>query len=162
VTGPGSTRPEPAWRAPRDAAAAERAQVVVAGRVRVPTGPVAAPTTVAGLDVSYAKGSDRVVAAAVVVDATTGAVVEEALADGTAEFPYVPGLLAFREVPMLLRVLDRLTTQVDLLLCDGQGLAHPRRCGGRLPPRRADRAAGRRLREEPPGRRAPRTRPAAR
>jgi deoxyribonuclease V len=91
--------------------------------------PVPAPPTVVGLDISYEIGSDRLVAAAVVVDARTGAVVEEVVVDGTATFPYVPGLLAFREVPMLLRALERLTTSVGLLLCDGQGLAHPRRCG---------------------------------
>jgi deoxyribonuclease V len=97
--------------------------------VRIPSAPVPAPATVAGLDISYEVGSDRAVAAAVVVDAGSGSVLEEAVVEGTADFPYVPGLLAFREVPMLLRVLDRLTAPVGLLLCDGQGLAHPRRCG---------------------------------
>jgi deoxyribonuclease V len=108
---------------------AERVQAELAALVDVPEAPVPPPLTVAGLDVSYEVGSDRVVAAAVLVDAADGRVVEEALVEGRAEFPYVPGLLAFREVPLLLRVLDRLTTAPDLLLCDGQGIAHPRRCG---------------------------------
>jgi deoxyribonuclease V len=103
-------------------------QVELAERVSIPGGPVAAPETVTGLDISYETGSSRVAAAAVVVD-PDGTVLEEAVVEGTAEFPYVPGLLAFREVPMLLRVLERLTAPVGLLLCDGQGLAHPRRCG---------------------------------
>ena len=101
----------------------------VAVRVEVPDAPVPAPATVAGLDVSYEVGSDRVVAAAVVVEVDGGRIVEEVLVEGRAEFPYVPGLLAFRETPLLLRALDRLATAPDLLLCDGQGIAHPRRCG---------------------------------
>ncbi len=119
----------PGGRHPGSVAEAEVVQREVAARVRIPAGPVPAPRTVAGLDISYRTDSDRVAAAAVVVDLGTGEVVEEVVVDGVVEFPYVPGLLAFREVPMLLRVLDGLTTPVDLLLCDGQGLAHPRRCG---------------------------------
>jgi deoxyribonuclease V len=117
------------WRDPGTVAEAEAVQREVAARVRIPTGPVAAPRTVAGLDISYRKDSDLVVAAAVVVDTASLDVVEEAVVEGAVSFPYVPGLLAFREVPMLLRALERLSTAVDLLLCDGQGLAHPRRCG---------------------------------
>jgi deoxyribonuclease V len=44
-------------------------------------------------------------------------------------FPYVPGLLSFREIPVVLKVLDKLSQRPDLLLCDGQGIAHPRRMG---------------------------------
>jgi deoxyribonuclease V len=117
------------WRSPGSVAEAEAVQQEVAARVRIPTEPAPPPRTVAGLDISYAKDSERVVAAAVVVDAGTLEVVEEVVVGGTVGFPYVPGLLAFREIPMLLRALESLTTPVDLLLCDGQGLAHPRRCG---------------------------------
>jgi deoxyribonuclease V len=117
------------WRSPGSVAEAEAVQQETAARVRIPTEPVPAPRTVAGLDISYVKDSDRVVAAAVVVDAGTLDVIEEVVVEGAVAFPYVPGLLAFREIPMLLRALDGLTTPVDLLLCDGQGLAHPRRCG---------------------------------
>lgn len=49
--------------------------------------------------------------------------------EGVAAFGYRPGLLAFREVPILIQVLEQLRGTPDLLLCDGQGLAHPRRCG---------------------------------
>ncbi len=101
----------------------------MAARVAIPVGPIPVPRTVVGLDISYRTDSDRVAAAAVVVEIESLAVVEEAVLDGTATFPYVPGLLAFREAPLLLDVLEQLRTQVDLLLCDGQGLAHPRRCG---------------------------------
>jgi deoxyribonuclease V len=116
-------------RPPRSVAEAEDQQRDLAARVRIHTDPVPAPPTVVGLDISYETGSDRLVAAAVAVDPGSGAVLEEVVVDGTATFPYVPGLLAFREVPMLLKALERLTTPVGLLLCDGQGLAHPRRCG---------------------------------
>jgi deoxyribonuclease V len=108
---------------------AARVQADLAAGVRVLGAPVPPPRTVAGLDVSYEAGSDRGVAAAVLVDVADGRIVEEVLAEGTVTFPYVPGLLAFRELPLLLRALDRLTTAPDLLLCDGQGIAHPHRCG---------------------------------
>lgn len=83
---------------------------------------------VAGLDVAYAD-DDRVVGAVVVLDATTLETVDAAVVAGVADFPYVPGLFAFRELPTLLAALDRLTVRPDLLVCDGQGLAHPRRFG---------------------------------
>ncbi|GAA3950065.1 endonuclease V [Actinomadura viridis] len=93
----------------------------------------AAPRTVAGLDVSYAgDGGDaeaRLAAAAVVLDAATLEVVEESVAVGTAAFPYVPGLFAFRELPALVEALRALKTAPDVLVCDGYGVAHPRRFG---------------------------------
>jgi len=95
-------------------------------------GPVA-PRTVAGLDVSYAGDGGGtgtpLAAAAVVLDGATLEVVEESVAVGTAAFPYVPGLFAFRELPTLLEALRGLTTTPDLLVCDGFGVAHPRRFG---------------------------------
>jgi deoxyribonuclease V len=87
------------------------------------------PRTVAGLDVSYATDSDRLAAAVVVLDAATLEVVEEVTATGRAAFEYVPGLLAFREAPALVAALERLATTPDVLVCDGYGLAHPRRFG---------------------------------
>ncbi|MDR7279177.1 endonuclease V [Catenuloplanes atrovinosus] len=87
------------------------------------------PRTVAGLDVAYADGDERLVAAVVVLDAGTLAPVDQAITIGRPAFPYVPGLFAFREIPALLDALDRLTVRPDLLVCDGHGLAHPRRFG---------------------------------
>ncbi|MEC3954379.1 endonuclease V [Nocardia sp. CDC153] len=84
--------------------------------------------TVAGLDSAYDEDGN-VAAAIVVLDATTLETVEVATARGTTDFPYVPGLLAFRELPTTLTALENLTVTPDLLICDAQGLAHPRRFG---------------------------------
>lgn len=84
--------------------------------------------TVAGLDVGY-RGDDAVVGVCVVFDAKTLVVLDEAVVEDTTDFPYIPGLFAFREMPVLLRALERLTVMPDLLVADGQGLAHPRRFG---------------------------------
>jgi deoxyribonuclease V len=84
---------------------------------------------IAGVDVAYAPGSDLVAGAVVVLDAVTLETVDQGHFLGVAEFPYVPGLFAFRELPPLLRALERLTLSPDLIVCDGYGLAHPRRFG---------------------------------
>jgi deoxyribonuclease V len=90
-------------------------------------------TSVAGFDVAYDSGSDLVAGAVVVLAAPGWEVVASATAVGRAAFPYVPGLLSFRELPPLLdaweSLLPRLTGPPDLLLCDGYGVAHPRRFG---------------------------------
>ncbi|MEU4342986.1 endonuclease V [Nocardia sp. NPDC023852] len=83
--------------------------------------------TVAGLDSAY--DDTGAVAAVVVLDATTLRPVTSTVAHGVATFPYVPGLLAFREIPTTLAALEKLDSAPDLLVCDGQGLAHPRRFG---------------------------------
>lgn len=95
-----------------------------------PVGPgPTAPATVAGLDVAYAESGDRLAAAVTVLDTRTLRVVDQAVAVGRPAFDYVPGLFAFREVPALLAALDQLGTRPELLVCDGHGLAHPRRFG---------------------------------
>lgn len=83
--------------------------------------------TVAGLDVAYA--DDRLAAAAVVLDAESLEVIEESTVLDRPAFPYVPGLFAFRELPALVGALRELGTTPDLLVCDGHGLAHPKRFG---------------------------------
>ncbi|MFJ4528803.1 MULTISPECIES: endonuclease V [Streptomyces] len=85
--------------------------------------------TVVGVDVAYDDERDVVAAAAVALDARTRAVVDRATAVGQIYFPYVPGLLAFREIPTVLDALGRLARTPDLVVCDGYGLAHPRRFG---------------------------------
>lgn len=92
-------------------------------------GPPPGTGRVTGVDVAYDDGLDLVAAAAVVLDAATLEVVAEATAVGRVSFPYVPGLLAFREIPTVRAALERLPGPPGLVVCDGYGLAHPRRFG---------------------------------
>lgn len=115
---------------PEEPEAARVVQRELAGRVRTePAVDVGAVRSVVGLDVSYAAGDTRLVAAAVVLDVATLSVVESAVVADRPRFPYVPGLFAFRELPPLLAALDRLSVTPDVYVCDGFGLAHPRRFG---------------------------------
>jgi deoxyribonuclease V len=85
------------------------------------------PQSIAGVDVSVKKGRAR---AAVVLHSYPELVLlRAARADMPVSFPYVPGLLAFREGPVVLAALEQLDTRPDVLMFDAQGLAHPRRMG---------------------------------
>ncbi|RSS59425.1 endonuclease V [Streptomyces sp. WAC01280] len=115
---------------PADEDTARDVQRELRGRIVLDEpGPAVGEGHVTGLDVAYDDERDLVAAAAVVLDARTLAVVEEATAVGRVSFPYVPGLLAFREIPTVLAALDALTADPGLLVCDGYGIAHPRRFG---------------------------------
>ncbi len=92
-------------------------------------GPPPGTGHVTGVDVAYDDELDLVAAAAVTLDAATLEVVAEATSVGRISFPYVPGLLAFREIPTVLAALDELPAPPGPVLCDGYGLAHPRRFG---------------------------------
>ena len=84
---------------------------------------------VAGVDVGF-EDNGRVTRAAVVVLEYPGLTqVDQSLARVPTRFPYVPGLLSFREIPALLSAFKSITTVPDIVLCDGQGIAHPRRFG---------------------------------
>ena len=87
------------------------------------------PRLIAGTDVSYDKRSDAIHAAVVVLSWPGLSVVERACASGRARFPYIPGYLSFREIPILLKAFRSLSARPDLILCDGQGIAHPRGVG---------------------------------
>ncbi|QYN34282.1 endonuclease V [Pseudonocardia sp. DSM 110487] len=87
------------------------------------------PRTVAGIDVAHREGTDDVVAAVVVLDATTLRPVETRTARGRACHPYEPGFLALRELPAVTAALEALETAPELIVCDGAGVAHPRRFG---------------------------------
>ena len=100
------------------------------GKVVVePLPPLGDGALIAGTDVSYDKHSDRLFAAVVVLRLPDLEIVEQATAVDHARFPYVPGLLSFREIPPLLECFRKLSVTPDVVLVDGQGLAHPRRFG---------------------------------
>lgn len=84
---------------------------------------------IAGVDVAYDKNSDKLIASVVVLDAETLKQVEIASVVDSASFPYIPGLFSFRELPPLIKAFAKLSCVPDLVVCDGQGLAHPRRFG---------------------------------
>lgn len=85
--------------------------------------------TVAGIDLGYDAKNDTSRAVVVVLSFPELELLETAEALLPIQFPYVPGLLSFRETPVAIKVLEKLTLTPDLILCDGQGLAHPRRFG---------------------------------
>jgi deoxyribonuclease V len=84
---------------------------------------------VAGSDIAVSKKLDRLVAAVVVLTFPDLVVVETQTAVAPPLFPYVPGYLSFRELPVLIRCLKKVRTPFHAMLCDGQGIAHPRRFG---------------------------------
>jgi deoxyribonuclease V len=110
-------------------AEAQAIQNRLRSEVRVEPLDVAALRTVAGADLSFDKGADTVFAGVVVLDLGTLAVVERVGICTRAPFPYIPGLLSFREAPPILEAWEKLAVRPDALICDGQGLAHPRRFG---------------------------------
>jgi deoxyribonuclease V len=84
---------------------------------------------VAGADVSGVASRGRIWAAVIVVEMPGFRLVEETFASTQVDFPYIPGLLSFRELPVVLEAFRQLDTTPDLVICDGQGLAHPRLFG---------------------------------
>lgn len=84
---------------------------------------------VAGVDVASSKRTNAVWAGVAVLSYPDLVAVEERWFHGKSDFPYVPGLLSFREIPALLKALERLETDPDVILCDAQGIAHPRGFG---------------------------------
>jgi deoxyribonuclease V len=85
--------------------------------------------SVAGADISYDRGSDLFFAAVVVLSHPGLELLEEATHSARVTFPYIPGLLSFREGPPLLGAFAKLTHLPDVILFDGQGIAHPRGFG---------------------------------
>lgn len=86
-------------------------------------------TRVAGVDCGFEEKGAIIRAAVAVLDFPSLRLVDQAVARRPSSFPYIPGLLSFREIPALLAALDMLNNAPDLILVDGQGLAHPRRFG---------------------------------
>jgi deoxyribonuclease V len=87
------------------------------------------PQLVGGADASYDRAAKRVFGALVVVTYPDLTLVEEAVLEGPCPFPYIPGLLSFREAPIIVEIWKNLTRRPEVLLVDGQGIAHPRGLG---------------------------------
>jgi deoxyribonuclease V len=100
----------------------------LAARVRE-TPPRRRIRTVAGVDCSFTRDERHCLAAVALWDLDEGVVLEEHLASRPLRFPYVPGLLSFREAPAILCALRALRRIPDAIMCDGHGRAHPRRFG---------------------------------
>lgn len=99
-------------------------------RSQVRIQPLAQPAeTIAGCDISFNKFEETVYAGIVVLRLDTLETIAEATAITTTSFPYVPGLLSFREIPALLEAWAKLTILPDVVVFDGHGIAHPRRLG---------------------------------
>ena len=87
------------------------------------------PRFIAGVDISAPDSTGIARAATVVLSYPQFEIVEVGIAEGRLGFPYIPGLLSFREAPLVLAACQKLSTTPDLILVDGQGIAHPRRFG---------------------------------
>jgi deoxyribonuclease V len=114
------------WNVTPKEAAAIQEQLSQAVIVEDDLGPV---RTVAGVDIGFAENYTITRAAVAVLTFPDLQLCDQAIIHRPTTFPYVPGLLSFREAPAALEALSKLSVQPDLLLCDGQGRAHPRRFG---------------------------------
>jgi deoxyribonuclease V len=111
-----------------DYASARRLQTELAAKVRQEPfpGPV---TTVAGVDCAFSRDKKWIAAVVVVLRLPDFELIEQADCVLPVTFPYIPGLLSFREAPVCLAAAEKLQTTPDVFLIDGQGIAHPRRLG---------------------------------
>lgn len=87
------------------------------------------PRVIAGIDVAFSPGGSHAIAGVVIWDSAAARVIETRVARRRCTFPYVPGLLSFRELPVVLDALRSLQTPPHAVLCDAQGIAHPRGLG---------------------------------
>ena len=90
---------------------------------------VATPRFIAGVDISATKAQGMATGAVVILSYPELRLVETEIVNEKLNFPYIPGLLSFRESPLVLAACEKLTVAPDLVLVDGQGVAHPRRMG---------------------------------
>lgn len=93
------------------------------------TGNIVSTRLIAGVDISVDRGAKTGTGAVVVLSYPQLEVVEVKVVTDSIGFPYIPGLLSFRESPLILAACEELTVTPDLVMVDGQGMAHPRRMG---------------------------------
>lgn len=86
-------------------------------------------STVAGVDVGFDPGTDSTCAAIVILSFPELQFITSSTMKSPVNYPYIPGLLSFREIPAILGAWDQIEIKPDLIICDGHGLAHPRRFG---------------------------------
>lgn len=107
---------------------AREVQVGLAGEVQfTPLG--SSPKVVAGIDCAFSKDGEKILAAVVVLRLPDFELVETVNAARKVTFPYIPGLLSFREAPVCIAAVEKLASRPDVFIIDGQGIAHPRRLG---------------------------------
>lgn len=87
------------------------------------------PQLIAGLDCAFSKDSQKIIAAAIVLKMPDSNIIETKSAVRKVMFPYIPGLLSFREAPACIGAVSKLRNKPDVFIIDGQGIAHPRRLG---------------------------------
>jgi len=87
------------------------------------------PKTIAGIDCAFSRDKKRIVACVVVLKLPAFEPIETTTASQKVTFPYIPGLLSFREAPVCIAAVEKLKKEPGLFLIDGQGIAHPRRLG---------------------------------
>lgn len=113
-----------------DTRALREEQRILADRITLQDPPdFPTPTLIAGVDVGFEQGGDVTRAAVAVLRYPSLELVEYQIARVPTVMPYIPGFLSFRELPALLQAWQQLTSRPDLVLVDGQGIAHPRRLG---------------------------------
>jgi deoxyribonuclease V len=111
-----------------DTREAKQIQLELAGEISR-DGKVTGPKFIAGVDISVNRWSKTGRAAVVVLNYPALDIVEISTMEDDITFPYVPGLLSFREMPLIIPAFEKLKTVPDLIIMDGQGVAHPRRIG---------------------------------
>ena len=108
---------------------AELLQKEYAGKVVASDGFHSEIQTVAGVDVAYETNTESLVAAVVIIRYPSFEIIESVTVKDAVNFPYVPGLFSFREIPPIIKAFAKLESTPDLIVCDGHGFAHPRRFG---------------------------------
>ncbi|UCG50995.1 MAG: deoxyribonuclease V [Candidatus Latescibacterota bacterium] len=101
----------------------------LAKKVRLRALPLRKTRFVAGADIAVSKRLEMLVGAIAVLTFPDLELVEKRFAKRKIAFPYIPGLLSFREIPVLITCVQKVKTPFDVMLCDGQGIAHPRGLG---------------------------------